>query len=82
METENTMHRLLIVDDDNDIRTLLAEQLGRAARGPDRARPQPATRRWPDPVPRPARALEHPGDHAHRACRADRPRAGPGNGRR
>ena len=30
METENTMHRLLIVDDDNDIRTLLAEQLGRA----------------------------------------------------
>jgi len=30
METENPMHRLLIVDDDNDIRTLLAEQLGRA----------------------------------------------------
>lgn len=30
METENTMHRLLIVDDDNDIRTLLAERLGRA----------------------------------------------------
>jgi two-component system, OmpR family, response regulator len=30
METENTMHRLLIVDDDNDIRSLLAEQLGRA----------------------------------------------------
>ena len=24
METENPMHRLLIVDDDNDIRTLLA----------------------------------------------------------
>jgi len=27
METENTMHRLLIVDDDNDIRTLLADYL-------------------------------------------------------
>ena len=30
METVNPMHRLLIVDDDNDIRSLLAEQLGRA----------------------------------------------------
>jgi CheY-like chemotaxis protein len=28
------------------------------------------------------RALEHAGDHADRARRADRPRAGPGNGRR
>ena len=31
METENPMHRLLIVDDDNDIRTLLAEQLAAPA---------------------------------------------------
>jgi two-component system, OmpR family, response regulator len=30
MKEEQTMHRLLIVDDDADIRTLLAEQLGRA----------------------------------------------------
>ena len=30
METTPTMQRLLIVDDDNDIRQLLAEQLGRA----------------------------------------------------
>lgn len=30
MTEEQTMHRLLVVDDDVDIRTLLAEQLGRA----------------------------------------------------
>ncbi|MEE7546470.1 response regulator, partial [Xanthomonas sp. Kuri4-1] len=30
MKEESTMHRLLVVDDDVDIRTLLAEQLGRA----------------------------------------------------
>jgi two-component system, OmpR family, response regulator len=30
MKEEPTMHRLLVVDDDVDIRTLLAEQLGRA----------------------------------------------------
>ena len=30
METETPMHRLLIVDDDNDLRPLLSEQLGRA----------------------------------------------------
>ncbi|MFT4198824.1 MAG: response regulator transcription factor [Pseudoxanthomonas sp.] len=30
MREEQTVHRLLIVDDDADIRTLLAEQLGRA----------------------------------------------------
>lgn len=30
MQTSLSMHRLLVVDDDHDIRTLLAEQLGRA----------------------------------------------------
>ena len=90
METENTMHRLLIVDDDNDIRTLLAEQLGRAGYQVSTAADGTAMRQLldrehvdlivldlnlpredGDPVPRPARALEHAGDHADGSCRAD-----------
>ena len=39
-------------------------------------------RRWPDAVPQPAREVRHPGHHAHRARRGDRPHRRPGDGRR
>jgi hypothetical protein len=102
--TESRMHStILIVDiqDDRDIRSLLADYLetngyrawrgrrqrhveaaGRSAPRPDRARPEHARRRWPDPVPQAARAFDPAGDHADRPQRAAGPHPGPGNGRR
>ena len=54
----------------------------RGTHRPRRARPDAAGRRRPHAVPEPAREVRHPGHHAHRARRGDRPHRRPRDGRR